>query len=174
MILKLSYLFLIGSVMGWLIELIFRSFTAKKIISFGALKGPYLPLHGIGFILIYYISTLDVIISIKAILFLIATTLIEYLIGKYFLDVWQLRYWDYSSNRWNYKGLICPLFSIIWLMLSMLFYYFVFPSLKIYLANVILYKWLIILLFVYYLVFSIDVLFFIKKLIKKAKPQFHF
>lgn len=29
-----------------------------------------------------------------------------------------IRMWDYSEQLWNYRGLICPLFSFLWFLLS--------------------------------------------------------
>ncbi|OQY40075.1 MAG: hypothetical protein B6229_02465 [Spirochaetaceae bacterium 4572_7] len=35
----------------------------------------------------------------------------------------------FSNNRFNYKGLVCPRFSIYWTILSILFFYFIYPKL---------------------------------------------
>jgi uncharacterized membrane protein len=169
MIIKLLYLFALGSIIGWVLELFFRTSVHRKLINPGALIGPYLPLHGTGFVLIYYISILDISILSKALLFLIATTLIELVIGKYFLDVWHVRYWDYSKNKWNYQGLICPLFSIIWVILSLLFYFYIFPNLQSNLNTLIFNNTYILILDIFYLFFSLDALFLIKRLNKKAR-----
>ena len=42
-------LFIIGAILGWILELFYRRFiTMKKWINPGFLKGPYLPIYGIG------------------------------------------------------------------------------------------------------------------------------
>ncbi|OQY40076.1 MAG: hypothetical protein B6229_02460 [Spirochaetaceae bacterium 4572_7] len=41
-------------------------------------------------------------------------TILELLTGEFFLRFYSLRLWDYTNNRFNYKGLVCPRFSIYW------------------------------------------------------------
>ena len=44
-----AFIFMIFSVIGWVIELFFRRFVStKRWINPGLLKGPYLPIYGIG------------------------------------------------------------------------------------------------------------------------------
>ena len=45
-------LFLSFSLIGWIIEVIYRSWAAKKFVNPGALIGPYLPIYGSCVILI--------------------------------------------------------------------------------------------------------------------------
>lgn len=45
--LTLAFLFFIGSIIGWLMELVFRKIISSgKWINPGFLVGPYLPLYG--------------------------------------------------------------------------------------------------------------------------------
>ena len=39
----------------------------------------------------------------------------------------NVRLWDYSDIWGNYKGLICPLFSLIWTLIGALYYFFLSP-----------------------------------------------
>ena len=43
--------FIIYSVLGWIIESIYRSICERKIINTGFLKGPFCPIYGIGAII---------------------------------------------------------------------------------------------------------------------------
>ena len=40
--------FIIYSVLGWIIESIYRSICERKVINTGFLKGPFCPIYGIG------------------------------------------------------------------------------------------------------------------------------
>ena len=55
------FLFFIGSVLGWCVEVLFRRcFTAKKWINPGFLTGPYLPLYGFGVAGLFGISLIPI------------------------------------------------------------------------------------------------------------------
>ena len=112
-------LFVLGSVIGWGIEVLFRRlFTAKKWINPGFMIGPYLPLYGFGTIALYALSNLDLSIIgllkdnpwtwiLQIFLIGIIMTLIEYITGLIFIKGLKIKLWDYS-NRWgNIQGIIC-------------------------------------------------------------------
>ena len=49
----LAFLFMFGSVAGWVLELFFRRiFSMKKWINPGFLNGPYLPMYGFGTVIV--------------------------------------------------------------------------------------------------------------------------
>ena len=63
-LLILAYLFFIGSVIGWGIELLFRRYISsanpeRKWINPGFCTGPYLPLYGTGLCILYLIASLE-------------------------------------------------------------------------------------------------------------------
>ena len=61
MLLELSFLFFVGSCLGWCVEVLFRRFfSAKKWINPGFLTGPYLPLYGFGLTFMYGVSFIPV------------------------------------------------------------------------------------------------------------------
>lgn len=135
----ISTLFVIGSVFGYVLELFYRRFVSqKRWVNPGFLVGPYIPLYGFGAILLFAISNfgianLQLSETIKTIIILviigIALTLIELIAGLIFINGMHLKLWDYS-NRWgNYKGIICPLFSLIWFIAGSLYYFFLNPLL---------------------------------------------
>ena len=125
------FLFFIGSMLGWVLEVLFRRFfTAKKWINPGFLTGPYLPLYGFGVVGLFGISLIPIntgyywLDSLLIVLIMgAAMTLIEYIAGLIFIKGMKIRLWDYS-NRWgNIQGIICPLFSLFWLAVSAFFYF---------------------------------------------------
>lgn len=139
--LKLAFLFFIGSVFGWCMEVIFRRFVSKsnperKWINPGFCTGPYLPLYGFGLCILYLIALLENINIIsnpfwnKAVLFLtmaVCMTVIEYIAGIVSLKFYKVRLWDYRNEKWNIQGIICPKFSLIWAALGAVYYFLIHP-----------------------------------------------
>ena len=136
--LKFLFLFCSGSITGWLIELIFRRFFSKnnreKIwVNPGFLSGPWLPLYGFGLCLLYTLCEIERnFVSrgrlSKAVLFIImaiSMTAIEYLSGIFSLKVLGVRLWDYSEEKGNYRGLVCPKFSFFWAVAGIVYYFFI-------------------------------------------------
>ena len=139
--LVLAFLFCIGSLVGWGIEVLFRKFFSDsnpehKWVNPGFLTGPYLPLYGSGLVILFLIAALedripfsDPIVA-KAVLFLIMAvcmTGIEYFAGIMSLKIGHVRLWDYSNNWGNIQGIICPLFSLFWTILGAIYYFLIHP-----------------------------------------------
>lgn len=140
-LLTLSFLFFMGSVTGWVIELFFRRFFSsanpeRKWINPGFCTGPYVPLYGLGLCAMYLIvslekySALESVFWTRALLFItgaVAMTVIEYLAGLVSLKVLNVRLWDYSGQWGNIQGLICPKFSLAWAALVAVYYFAIHP-----------------------------------------------
>lgn len=139
--LTLAYLFFIGSMGGWGLELLFRRFISnknpeRKWINPGFLTGPYVPLYGFGLCILYLLSSLDRFVQPehlivgRVLLFLamaVCMTLIEYIAGILLVRVMHLKLWDYSDMPGNIQGIICPQFSAIWATLGAVYYFLVHP-----------------------------------------------
>lgn len=142
LLLILAFLFFIGSVSGWVTELLFRRYISsanpeRKWINPGFCTGPYLPLYGCGLCLMYLIASLEELHIIqnpfwnKAALFLIMAlcmTAIEYIAGIVTLKTTKVRLWDYTNEWGNIQGIICPKFSLIWALLGAAYYFLVHPN----------------------------------------------
>lgn len=132
-----STLFVIGSLLGWLIELFFRRFVSqKKWVNPGFLTGPYLPIYGFGVVVLYLMSSLNLPIDndvanaiIKVLLIGVGMTVIEFVAGLIFIKGCKVKLWDYSNRKGNIMGIICPTFSLIWLLVGSLYYFFLNPYL---------------------------------------------
>ena len=135
--LKLAFLFCIGSLLGWCIEVLFpRFFSAKKWINPGFLVGPYLPLYGFSLCTLYLLAMLEEFIPIsfpvlrKLVLFAVmalCVTAIEYVTGLIFIKRLKIKLWDYSDCWGNVDGVICPLFTFFWALLSAAYYFLIHP-----------------------------------------------
>lgn len=134
-LLTLCFLFFVGSCIGWCIEVVFRRiFTAKKWINPGFLTGPYLPLYGFGVVGMYLICLIPIDTGmpwLNAIITIaiagVVMTVIEYLAGLIFIKGMRVKLWDYSDRWGNIQGIICPLFSLIWLAVAALYYFVIDP-----------------------------------------------
>ena len=139
--LVLAYLFFIGSVLGWVLELFFRKFFSgsnpeHKWINPGFCVGPYLPLYGSGLCILYLLAMAGTVNGLeesnvgRALLFVgmaVSMTLIEYIAGLISVKIFKVRLWDYSKCWGNIQGLICPLFSFFWAVLGAVYYFFIHP-----------------------------------------------
>ena len=126
--LQIVFIFYLGSTFGWTIELFFRRIVHKKWVNPGFLIGPYLLIYGFGLVFltnIYFIFQSQSINPIIVILLMgFVMTLIE-LIGRLISLKNKIRLWDYRDRWLNYKGIICPLFSVIWTIVGALYYYII-------------------------------------------------
>lgn len=121
-----TFLFAVGAVCGWVIELFFRRIAHGKWVNPGFLHGPYLPLYGFGLSLLYLIAEIPLggisqswlQYVVRLIIVCVSMTLIEYLAGLIFIKGMGIKLWDYSSRRGNIQGIICPLFSFLWTLIG--------------------------------------------------------
>ncbi len=142
--LTVSFLFFVGSMLGWVLELFFRRFFSKnnperKWINPGFLMGPYIPLYGFGLCALFLMSqfpyvgitSLTELTWVKTLVCILSMgimmTLIEYIAGIIFIKHMHVKLWDYSNEWGNLQGIICPLFSLIWTLLGALYYFFIQP-----------------------------------------------
>ena len=127
--LALAFLFFIGSIGGWVLELFYRKTISKgKWINPGFLVGPYLPLYGFGLCTFYMFSHIQLPGPLVILIMTAIVTLIEYIAGIIFIKGMGVKLWDYSNNWGNINGLICPLYILIWGILGTIYYYLVNPS----------------------------------------------
>lgn len=130
---KYLFIFALFSIIGWILELIYRSLVTKKLVNPGFMSGCVVPLYGMGTIILNIIC---IIISKsnfnnKVLLIFITSvfllTLLEFICGYVSLKCFNIRLWDYRKRKINYKGFVCLEFSIIWGLLGVLYYLTVYP-----------------------------------------------
>lgn len=136
-LLAFVFIFFTGAVSGWVIEVLWRRFVSrKKWMNPGLLVGPYLPIYGFGNVFLYALTFtghmqggLENILEVLEMFVISALfmSMLELIGGYCLLKYAGLRLWDYSEERFNYKGFICLRYTLIWGMTSIIYYYFINP-----------------------------------------------
>ncbi|MCI8574004.1 MAG: putative ABC transporter permease [Oscillibacter sp.] len=113
---------------GWIWESSYVSVRQRQWVNRGFLQGPLLPIYGSGAIIIL-LATIPVENDLRLVyLFgMTAATALEYVTGAVMERLFRVRYWDYSSQRWNLNGHICLSSSIAWGFFSILMVRFIHP-----------------------------------------------
>ncbi len=100
-------LFMIYSLIGWIIEIIDIYVLEKKVVNRGFLIGPYCPIYGVGALLMTWIleGTADLFgLFVKA---MVICAILEYLTSYLMEKLFKIRWWDYTQNKFNINGRIC-------------------------------------------------------------------
>lgn len=134
------FFFFVYAFLGWCVEVAYAAITRRELINRGFLNGPICPIYGCGMtVMIAVIGRFtmpggdapwyqNVLVAFFG--GMIITTLIE-LIGGYILyKLFHTRWWDYSKFRFNLGGFICPQFSLLWGLGSVLLMVVVHPLLS--------------------------------------------
>ena len=133
LLLKYLFIFLVFSVVGWIIEFLYRSLMTKEIVNPGFMTGCVVPLYGFGAIILnilckffsnvsFSISTISIFI-----LSIILLSSLEYITGYILFKFFNMKLWDYSNRKLNINGFVCLRFSLVWGILALIYYYFIFP-----------------------------------------------
>lgn len=101
------------SFLGWLWEVILYYFTSGGFVNRGVYYGPYLPVYGIGgLILLVFLRAKRKqplwVFAFSA----VVCTLLEYVSATFLEYRWNVQWWDYSSQFLNVEGKICLLCSL--------------------------------------------------------------
>ena len=113
--------FFIYSFIGWVWECCFVSVRKRRWVNRGFMYGPMLPIYGFGALAVL-ISTIRVRDSIPLIFLfgMVGATLLEYVTGAVMERLFNVKYWDYSNQRFNLNGYICLSSSVAWGFLTIL------------------------------------------------------
>ena len=116
------YFFVYGCV-GWGVEVAFAAVTTRQLVNRGFLNGPICPIYGFGMVALVTVMQLlpkpeqtgeDVNTVLVFFVGMFITTLIELVGGWVLFKLFHTRWWDYSMYRFNLGGYICPQFSLLW------------------------------------------------------------
>lgn len=99
---------------GWLWEVILFFFTEHSFVNRGVYEGPYLPIYGVGGLLLCFL--LGRLQRKPFTVFVLSMTLcsvLEYLTSFFLERRWGIRWWDYSGHFLNINGRICLLGAVV-------------------------------------------------------------
>ena len=121
-------MFFLYVMIGWVYESTVESLYHRKFINRGSLKGPYIPIYGIGACVIllvaYPFRENGFLVFFSG---LICCTILEYFTGWMMETLFKRQFWDYSMLKLTYKNRISLLSSLVWGMMSLLMVYVIFP-----------------------------------------------
>ena len=107
--------FFIYCFLGWCWESCYVSAKKRQWVNRGFMKGPFLPIYGFGALSVL-IATLPVrpFPVLVYVFGMIGATALELVTGICMEKLFHVRYWDYSNQKFNFKGHICLTSSIAW------------------------------------------------------------
>ena len=106
---------------GWVFESSFVSIKSRKFVNRGFMRGPFLPIYGSGAVMMLVVSMpFQDNILLTYIAGCMGATSLELVTGITMETLFKVRYWDYSGQRFNYKGHICLSSTIAWGFLTIL------------------------------------------------------
>ena len=118
------FFFFVYAFLGWCVEVAYAAITTRELVNRGFLNGPICPIYGCGMTVMIAVlgrftmpsSDMAWYQNVLVAFFggMVITTLVE-LVGGYILyKMFHTRWWDYSMYRFNLGGFICPQFSLLW------------------------------------------------------------
>lgn len=113
--------FFIYSFFGWIFECIVMSYTEKKPVNRGFIRGPLCPIYGAGALGVYFFF--QPFADNKLLVFLvgaIVATVLEIVLALLMTKVFGYFWWNYNNKKFNYKGVICLESTICWGLMAML------------------------------------------------------
>ena len=134
------FFFFVYAFLGWCVEVAYAAITTRELVNRGFLNGPICPIYGCGMTVMIAVlgrftmpsSDMAWYQNVLVAFFggMVITTLVE-LVGGYILyKMFHTRWWDYSMYRFNLGGFICPQFSLLWGLGSVLLMVVVHPLLS--------------------------------------------
>ena len=133
---KTIYWFFLYGCIGWCVEVVYAAVKEHKLVNRGFLCGPICPIYGFGMVgLVYSVQLIPLpdsgSMSAVSIFFIgmVLTTTIELVGGWVLYKLYHIRWWDYSKMKYNLGGYICPQFSLLWGLGSVLMIKVVHPLL---------------------------------------------
>ncbi len=100
---------------GWVFESTYVSVKSRKFVNRGFMRGPFLPIYGSGAIMMLVVSMPfqdNLILTYLA--GCVGATVLEFVTGTVMEALFKVRYWDYSNQKFNYKGHICLGSTLAW------------------------------------------------------------
>ena len=124
--------FAIYSGFGWILEVVYRSFRQREFVNAGFLRGPFLPIYGIGATCVLLLAPFlrKHGLAWEFLAYGVVLTAIEYAVGTACEKIFGLRMWDYSEDRFNLEGRVCLPYSAVWAAMAVVFERWIHPRIE--------------------------------------------
>jgi uncharacterized membrane protein len=126
---RLFLIFLLYSFAGWCCEVLYVGiFYEHKFINRGFLHGPVCPIYGCGGLIIMQLppevksSWITLFVST-----MVLCSAVEYFTSWEMERMFKMKWWDYSDHKFNIKGRICLLNSVLFGIMGIVAVHFVQP-----------------------------------------------
>ena len=131
LIIKLFWIFIIGSVFGFFAEMIYATvYTRAIVIRQGLVYGPFVQVYGMGAVAYYLL--ISKIKEPKDAFFagILMGGILEYLCSFFQELFFGSVSWDYSKFFFNLNGRVCLLYCVYWGIIAVAFLKVVYPYLE--------------------------------------------
>ena len=130
-------LFLIYSIIGWVVDIIGYFLDKHSFKNRGFLIGPYCPIYGVSSIFMIYClgqyKNDPVVLFVMSVLI---CSIMEYLTSYIMEKLFHARWWDYTHLPFNINGRVCLRNSMMFGVLSLLLIKFINPFFDILLSTI--------------------------------------
>ena len=106
--------FLIFSFSGWCTEVLFQRAVHGRWVNRGLAHGPVCPIYGVGICLCHALLGGVRSFVLLALCSMAVATAVELAAGYLCERFLSRRLWDYTAERGNILGYVCPRYSLIW------------------------------------------------------------
>ncbi len=169
---KLFMLFMIYSICGWVMEVLFKLIQNGKLVNRGFLIGPMCPIYGFcGLSVSLIFDHIEHSYLSVFLISIVTCAVFEYFVSWLLEKLFHARWWDYSHKRFNINGRICLRNLLFFGILGILGVYFFNPFIYSILDN-LSYNTLKISSIILFILFLIDT-FFSVKLVSSLKTFFY-
>ncbi len=129
-VIKIGVMFYLCSILGYFYELILNLFYNGKLYSHGILNGPWLPIYGVGSLIILLLNKYKKKPLVIFILSFLLTGALEGISGFVLLKLAKKRLWDYTGHFLNIGGFVCFLSAFCFGIGGLLVIYLIYPLVK--------------------------------------------
>ncbi len=112
---EMFHIFIFWAFIGWCIEVCYMTLETGEYQNRGFLNMPICPIYGFGVIMVtvFFRPLSHTVIPLFLATSFLCTTF-ELLVGLGMEKLFGARWWDYSHERFNFRGYICLKVSILW------------------------------------------------------------
>ena len=103
-----TLIFFIGSIVGYIYEVLFFLIMDNELVNRGFLYGPYLPVYGFGAVfIVLFLKKYKKNPLVVFLLTMILTGILEYITGYLMFKIYHRTWWDYTGLFLNIDGYVC-------------------------------------------------------------------